>query len=39
MFASWADPDQMAPHDIDLMVIGDPDPGQIYNAVSAVEAE
>lgn len=39
IFGSWADPDQMAPHDIDLMVIGDPDPGQVYDAVSAVEAE
>lgn len=39
IFGSWADPDQMAPHDIDLMVIGDPDPGQVYGAVSAVEAE
>ena len=39
IFGSWADPDQMAPHDIDLMVIGDLDPGQVYDAVSAVEAE
>jgi predicted nucleotidyltransferase len=38
IFGSWADPDQMAPHDIDLMVIGDPDPGQVYDAVSDVEA-
>jgi hypothetical protein len=29
----------MAPNDIDLMVIGDPDPAQVYDAVSAVEAE
>ena len=39
IFGSWADPEQMAPRDIDLMVIGDPDPGQVYGAVSAVEAE
>ena len=38
IFGSWADPDQMAPHDIDLMVIGDLDPGQVYDAVSDVEA-
>lgn len=37
IFGSWADPDQMAPHDIDLMVMGDPEPGQVYGAVSAVE--
>jgi predicted nucleotidyltransferase len=39
IFGSWADPEQMAPHDIDLMVIGDPDLGQVYDAVSTVEAE
>ncbi|MGH8942535.1 MAG: ArsR family transcriptional regulator [Acidimicrobiia bacterium] len=39
IFGSWADPGQMAPHDIDLMVIGAPDPGQVYDAVSSVEAE
>jgi len=38
IFGSWADPDQMAPHDIDLMVIGDLDPGEVYDAVSDVEA-
>jgi predicted nucleotidyltransferase len=39
IFGSWADPDQMAPHDIDLMVIGAPDPAQVYDAVSSVESE
>jgi len=39
IFGSWADPDQRAPQDIDLMVIGELDPGQIYDAVSRVEAE
>ena len=39
IFGSWADPNQMAPHDIDLMVIGAPDPAQVYDAVSSVEAE
>jgi hypothetical protein len=29
----------MAPQDIDLMVIGDPDLGEVYAAVSGVEAE
>jgi predicted nucleotidyltransferase len=39
IFGSWADPEQSAPQDIDLMVIGDPDLGQVYHAVSGVEAE
>jgi len=39
IFGSWADPDQMAPEDIDLMVIGDLDLGQLYDSVSGVEAE
>ena len=39
IFGSWADPDQMAPQDIDLMVIGDPELGQLYDSVSSVEAE
>ena len=39
IFGSWADPEQMAPQDIDLMVIGDPDLGRLYDSVSSVEAE
>jgi predicted nucleotidyltransferase len=39
IFGSWADPNQTTPHDIDLMVIGDPDPGQVYDTVSELEAE
>jgi len=39
IFGSWADPDRVGPHDIDLMVIGDPDLGQVYEKVAAVESE
>jgi predicted nucleotidyltransferase len=38
LFGSWADPDQLIPQDIDLMVIGDPDIGRVYDSVSEVEA-
>lgn len=39
IFGSWADPAQKSPADIDVVVIGDPDVGEVYDAVSAVEAE
>lgn len=39
IFGSWADTDQRAPQDIDLMVIGDPDIGEVYGSVSEVEGE
>lgn len=39
IFGSWADPHQTAPQDIDLMVIGDPDIGEVYDSVSEVEGE
>jgi predicted nucleotidyltransferase len=39
IFGSWADPNQRAPQDIDLMVIGDPDIGEVYDSVSEVEGE
>jgi predicted nucleotidyltransferase len=39
IFGSWADPNQRAPQDIDLMVIGDPDIGEVYDSVSEVEDE
>lgn len=39
IFGSWADPHQRAPQDIDLMVIGDPDIGEVYDSVSEVEDE
>ncbi len=39
IYGSWADPDELSPRDIDLMVIGEPDIGKVYDAVSAVETE
>jgi predicted nucleotidyltransferase len=39
IYGSWADPAERSPADIDLLVIGDPDVGEIYDAASAVEAE
>jgi len=39
IFGSWADPAQLAPADIDVLVIGEPDVGAVYDAVSTVEAE
>jgi predicted nucleotidyltransferase len=39
IFGSWADPNQRAPQDIDLMVIGHPDIGEVYDSVSEVEGE
>ena len=39
IFGSWADPNQRAPQDIDLMVIGDPDIGEVYDTVSEVEGD
>jgi len=39
IFGSWADPTQRSPADIDVLVIGEPDVGEVYDAVSAVEAE
>jgi predicted nucleotidyltransferase len=39
IFGSWADPTEQSPADIDILVIGEPDVGSVYDAVSAVEAE
>ena len=39
IFGSWADPPRTAPADIDVLVIGDPDVGTVYDGVSAVESE
>lgn len=39
IYGSWADPAQTKPADIDVLVIGEPDVAQVYDAVSAVEAE
>jgi predicted nucleotidyltransferase len=39
IFGSWANPAEEAPADIDVLVVGDPDLGEVYDAASAVEAE
>lgn len=39
IFGSWANPAEQSPADIDVLVIGEPDVGAVYDAVSAVEAE
>ena len=36
---SWADSAERSPADIDVLVIGDPDVGEVYDAASAVEGE
>lgn len=37
IYGSWADPAQMSPKDIDVLVVGDPDVGAVYDAASGVE--
>ena len=39
IFGSWADPTQMSPGDIDVLVIGEPDVARVYDAISSVETE
>jgi hypothetical protein len=39
IFGSWATPGVAAPQDIDLMVIGEPDIGRVYEAVTTVESQ
>ena len=39
IYGSWADPANKSPADIDLLVVGDPDIGAVYDAASSVEAE
>ena len=39
IYGSWADPAQGSPADIDVLVIGDPDVGAVYDAVTAIEAQ
>ena len=39
IYGSWADPAARSPADIDVLVIGEPDVGQVYDAASAVESE
>ena len=39
IYGSWADPSQVNPADIDVLVIGEPDVANVYDAVSDVETE
>jgi predicted nucleotidyltransferase len=39
IYGSWADPTQRSPADIDVLVVGDPDIGAVYDAASVVEAD
>jgi predicted nucleotidyltransferase len=39
IFGSWADPARRSPADIDVLVVGEPDVGVVYDAASAVETE
>lgn len=39
IYGSWADPAERSPADIDVLVIGSPDVGEVYDAAFAVEAE
>lgn len=39
IYGSWADPAKRPPADIDVLVVGDPDVGEVYDAATAVEAE
>jgi len=39
IYGSWVDPSERSPADIDVLVVGDPDVGEVYDAASAVEAE
>lgn len=38
IYGSWADPAQKSPADIDVLVIGHPDVGAVYDVASSVEA-
>jgi predicted nucleotidyltransferase len=39
IYGSWADPARRSPADIDVLVVGEPDVGAVYDAASAVETE
>jgi predicted nucleotidyltransferase len=39
IYGSWADPAQRSPADIDVLIVGDPDVGAVYDAASSVEAK
>lgn len=39
IYGSWADPAESSPADIDVLVIGDPDVGEVYDTASTIETE
>jgi len=39
IYGSWANPAEKAPADIDVLVVGDPEVGEVYDAASAVETQ
>lgn len=39
IYGSWADPTERSPADIDVLVVGEPDVGAVYDALSGVEIE
>jgi predicted nucleotidyltransferase len=39
IYGSWADPAERSPADVDVLVIGEPDVGEVYDTASAVEAD
>jgi hypothetical protein len=39
IYGSWADPAAKSPADIDVLVVGDPDVGEVYDTATAVERE
>lgn len=39
IYGSWADPTQMKPADIDVLVIGEPNVAEVYDVASSIEAE
>jgi predicted nucleotidyltransferase len=39
IYGSWADATQTKPADIDVLVIGEPDIAEVYDAISVVEGE
>lgn len=39
IYGSWANPAEKSPADIDVLVVGHPDVGEVYDAASVVEGE
>jgi predicted nucleotidyltransferase len=37
IYGSWADPAEASPADIDVLIVGDPDMGELYDTVADVE--